>query len=126
MDAKQRRRLAAGEQLGDGLVGEDHQLLDERVRGRFADHPHVGDAVVGERDLELAADDLERAARGPARAEGGGDPLRVVEGLAERVVGSGQDPLDVGVREAPAGDDLRAVERRAARARARRRTGSRR
>ena len=32
MDAEERRQLAAREELGNLLVGEDHQLLDQRVR----------------------------------------------------------------------------------------------
>ena len=68
--AVERVRATRAQEGRDGLVGEDHQLLDQRVRLRLLLEPRIGDAaaaVEGERDL--ARVDLERAAREAAGAK---------------------------------------------------------
>ena len=63
MHAVDRLAVAAGKQLGDGLVRGDHELLDEHVRQRLGLDPGPLDpalAVEGEGDL--AGLDAQRTA----------------------------------------------------------------
>ena len=73
--AVERRQLAAREQLGHLLVGEDHQLLDQRVRPRLARRGARHDAAVLDLEGQLVRLD-RRARRGEAPApQLGRDPL---------------------------------------------------
>ena len=92
MHAVERRAVAAGEEGGDVLVREDHQLLDEHVRVRLAFEPRVGDAAVGEAERELRRLHLERAAREAALREPRGElgvQVELLEDLRRRLAALG-------------------------------------
>ena len=60
--AKERFAAASGEQLGDRLVGQDHQLLDDRVRTWLRLDPRSSDATVSvELEGDLAGLDTQGA-----------------------------------------------------------------
>ncbi len=68
VDAVQRRRLALGEQLRDGLVGGDHQVLDQAVRlGLHAARRARHRAAIVECELRLHGLDRQRAAAAAPR-----------------------------------------------------------
>jgi hypothetical protein len=63
VDAVERLPPARREQSGDGLVGRDHQLLDQRVRLRLGLEPRSRDAAPPvEREVHLGRLDSQRAA----------------------------------------------------------------
>ena len=69
VDAVERRRPATLAELGDALVGEDHQLLDQPVGLGLLDRVGADDVAVGvEAELGLGGRDLECRRRGGARA----------------------------------------------------------
>ena len=81
MHAVERLAPPRREQPGDRLVGGDHQLLDEAVRGRLRFLPRTRDAaapVEGERDLRAL--DPERTAREAPFANGRGETVGEIEG----------------------------------------------
>ena len=127
VDAVERLAAPAGEQLRDGLVRGDHQLLDEHVRERLLLDPRALDAALAvEGELDLPALDPEGAAREAAVAEGARDPLgepQRLRQLVDRALVAREDRLRVAVREALAAADEAAVEARLAGLEARRRTG---
>ena len=108
----------AGEELGDLLVGEDHQLLDEHVRLRLPLEARVRDAAAAvEGEDELRRLDPQRAACEPPPAQLGGQPVGEAELLGQlgrRLLPPGEDGLGPAVREALAAADDRAVEGRLA------------
>ena len=67
VDAVDRRDAAALEQLGDTLVGEDHQVLDQPVGLGLRDRVGARHLAVLEAELGLEALDLERGAAAGAR-----------------------------------------------------------
>ena len=73
--AVERRQLARLQAAGDGLVGRDHQVLDQLVRlGLLARHD-AGDVPLA-REVELRLDGLDRerpARRARGLVERGGD-----------------------------------------------------
>src|SRR4029078_8233742 len=70
VDAVQRLAVALGEQAGHGLVRDDHQLLDQRVRLRLALPPGFCDTTLAvELEDDLGPLDPERAAREPPPAQ---------------------------------------------------------
>jgi hypothetical protein len=118
VDAVQRRPLARREQLGNALVSEDHQLLDEHVRVRLALPASVGDAALPvELECELEALDAQRAPRETPFAQEPGESLGVGQRLGElglRRLSAREDLLDAPVREALAAADHGAIEHRLA------------
>ena len=116
VDAVERLAAAAAQQPGDGLVGEDHELLDEHVGVRLALEPRVGDpslAVEGERGLGRFY--AERTSREPPSAQLLGQALGVAERLFDllrKLLPSGQRVLGEPVREPRIAPDHRAVEHR--------------
>ena len=64
MHAVERLAAAAREEFRDGLVGGDHQLLDEHVRERLALDPGPLDAALA---VECERDLAPLDAKGPAR-----------------------------------------------------------
>ena len=100
--------VPAGEERGDVLVREDHQLLDEHVRVRLALEPGLGDPAVLEAEDDLRRGDLERAAREAAAAQLRGDLVgkrELLEDLRRRLAA-----LRLAVRQPRARADHRAVE----------------
>ena len=84
VDAVERLPPPSRQQPADGLVGEDHQLLDEHVRVRLGLEPGTLDAAVlveGERDLPSR--DAERAAGEAAAAQFERDRLGQPEPLVD-------------------------------------------
>ena len=130
VDAVERVAAAPGEQLGDGLVRGDHQLLDEHVRERLALDPGALDAALAvEGELDLAG---PRPAARRARIGGRGGAARPARrAAAPRVTSSParSSPARIAwacaVREPLAAADEAAVEARLAGLERRRRTGSR-
>jgi hypothetical protein len=118
VDAEERLPAPAGEQPGDGLVREDHQLLDQRVRVRLRLEPGLLDAAAAvERERDLRARDAERAACEAPLAELERDLLGKPEPFREVVVGllaAGEDRLRLPVAEPSPASDHGAVERRLA------------
>ena len=117
--AEERLRAPRREQLADALVGEDHQLLDERVRERLRLEPRVRDpalAVEGEDDLRRL--DPQRAAREAPPTQLRRELLAEAQRLEHRLVDRllpREDPLRLPVAEPRVGADHRAVEARLAR-----------
>ncbi len=113
-------RLAAppGEERGNRLVREDHQLLDERVGGRLLLDPGaLHPALAVERERRLARLDPQRAAAEAAAAQLRGQPLGEPERLGRLLLGPlapGQDRLGVPVGQPPVARDQAAVEERLA------------
>ncbi len=109
----QRLAAAAGEQAGDRLVREDHQLLDERVRFRLALPRGPRDpALAVELELDLGTLDAQRAAGEPAPAKVGrvrGRQLELGRHLRGHVT-----PLRLPVGEPRVAADDRPVEARLA------------
>ena len=101
--AVERVAAAARQQLRDGLVRGDHQLLDEHVRERLALDPGPLDAALAvEGEFDLAALDPKCAAREAAVAQGPGDALREPQCVGELVDGplvTRQNRLRVAVGE---------------------------
>jgi hypothetical protein len=64
MDSVKRLAIPSAEQAGDGFIGEDHHLLDERMGERLGLDPGALDAaLVVESECRLPRLDSERAAR---------------------------------------------------------------
>ena len=76
--AVQRLAAAAGEQCGDALVREDHQLLDEHVCVRLLGPPGARDAAVRPSNSNSISGDLDtkRASGEPTLAQLGRDRFR--------------------------------------------------
>ena len=94
MDAVERVAPAAREELGDGLVGEDHQLLDQGVGLRLRLEPRALHAALAvEREVDLAALDPERTAVEAASAQLGRDAVGQAERLGKLGLGflAGED-----------------------------------
>src|SRR5439155_19449579 len=75
------RTLAAGEKIGHGLVGGDHQLLDQAMRCRLGLRPRASHAALAvELEIDLRRLDAKRAvpeAAVPHRCrQAGGAPER--------------------------------------------------
>ena len=66
--AVERLAVAAGEERGDVLVREQHQLLDEHVRVRLALEPRVGDAAVRRSGTTISGVVTSSAPRAKRRA----------------------------------------------------------
>ncbi len=115
--AVQARDLALGEMLRDGLVGGDHQLLDQRVRLAVLAHRDRADVAVRvERELGLLGVERQPARLRARVRQRAGDLARGLERRGPRVVGAlapGEDPLHLLVVEAHVRADQRAVERAA-------------
>ena len=108
VDAVQGLGPAAGEEGGDRLVGEDHQLLDQRVRRRLRLEPGALDpALPVEREVDLGALDSKRAAGEAPPPELGRDAVGQPDVVGELVLLAAlEDPLHLPVREPlPAADD---------------------
>ena len=116
MDAVDRFAPAAREELGDGLVREDHQLLDERVRRRLGLEPGpLHSALAVEREVDLRALDAQGSAGEPATAKVGRDAIGEPHVVGELVLLLAlEDPLHLAVRESLAAPDHRPVEARLA------------
>ena len=118
VDAEERIAAPAGEQLGNGLVRGDHQLLDEHVGERLALDPRPLDAAFSvERELHLPPFHAECAAGEPAVAEGSRDLLGEPQRLHDLVRGAlvpGEDRLCVTVRQPLTAADEAAIEARLA------------
>ena len=117
--AVERLAPAPGEQLGDRLVGEDHQLLDQRVRvpARDSFQARATPPLPSNSKLVLGALDPQRAAGEAAAAQLGGDVVREPERLGQRrlrALAPGEDRLRLAVREPRGAADHRAVEVRLA------------
>ena len=129
VDAVERLAAAAAQQAGDGLVGEDHELLDEHVRVRLALEPGVGDpSLAVERERGLGRLDADGASSEPAAAQLLGQSLGEAERLVDlrrKLLPSGQRAFGEPVRKPRIAPDHRAVEDRRAHLQSRRRTGSR-
>ena len=108
--------LRAGEERRHPLVREDHQLLDQRVRGRLRLEPRALDpALPVEGEVDLRALDSERAAPEPAPPEVGGDAVGQPDVVGQLVLlGALEDPLHLAVREPLAAADHGPVEARLA------------
>ena len=117
MDSVQRRSPAVGKEGGDGLVGEDHQLLDEHVRVRLGlEVGALHAAVVVEDERDLFRLDAQRTAVEAPAAQLGREPLGEPEIVDQLVLlAFGEYPLHLPVAEALVAVDHRAVELRLAR-----------
>ena len=110
--AVERGTVARREQLRDGLVRADHELLDERVGVRLALPLRVGDAAAAvELEHDLGRLDAQRAAR-----EAGAPQLaRALVEAAQRLhvlelLLAGEDLLRLSVRQPRIAADHGAVE----------------
>ena len=118
VDAVERLAPAAGEQLGDELVREDHQLLDQHVRVRLRLAPRALDpalAVEGEDDLRAL--DPQRAAReAPVAQLCASRSARRSASVSSGVgpLAAGEDRLGLAVGQPRVAADHRAVEGRLA------------
>ena len=92
VNAVERRDAATLEQLGDALVGEDHQVLDQAVGLGLRDRVGSDHLAILEAELGLEALHLERGARAAA-----GERRRGIPGEARA-----DDAIDSGGRARPA------------------------
>ena len=108
VDAVERRAAGAREQAPDGLVREQHELLDERVRARLLVPAGVHDAAVVDLERELARRQREGAASVAPRAQIARQRVRAREQVALRMVqAAGQHLLRLVVGQARAAADQR-------------------
>src|SRR5918995_155538 len=118
VDAVERLPPSSRQQPADGLIGKDHQLLDEHVRVRLGLEPGTFDAaVLVERERDLAGRHTERAAGEAAAAQLERDRLRQTKPFLELGLDGlliAQDPLRLPVGQPRATADHRPIESRLA------------
>ena len=116
--AEERFAATPGQQAGHGLVREDHQLFDQRVRVRLGLEPRLLDAPVAvERERDLGTGDPKRTARESPPPELERDRLCEPQPLGEvvrRVLAPCEDRFGLPVRQSLVRADHRPVERRLA------------
>ena len=109
--AVERRAPGAGEQAADGLVREQHELLDERVRARLLVPARIQTRAVGDLERELARRQREGAAGVPARPQIARQRVGARQQLAVRVVAAAlQHLVRLVVAQASAAADQRAPD----------------
>ena len=100
------------QQLGDPLVGEDHQLLDQGMGLGLWHRAGPDDVAVLEVELGLEALHLERSS-GAALCEHGSGPARELDRPDDRFGGPlapGEDPVEMVVVEPSVGANQTSVE----------------